>query len=86
MNFLFISIFSNYREGFDEKYLCDADPLTLGIAVQPDSEKDCDIFWCQKYITNNLRSAQALWNRCCGSSLRSVFSELVSVCERCELE
>ena len=51
------------REGIDEKYLCDADPLTLGIAVQPDSEKDCDIFWCQKYITNNLRSAQALWNR-----------------------
>jgi len=45
-----------------DKPLQKADPLTLGIAVQPDDDRSCDIFWCQKYITNNLDSASRLWH------------------------
>jgi hypothetical protein len=45
--------------------MSEADPIALGIAVRPDSDRECDIFWCQKYITNSLPSATALWKRFC---------------------
>ena len=51
------------EEQIDEG-MCKPDPISLGIAVQPDSEKDCDIFWCQKFVTNSQRSCEMLWRRC----------------------